>query len=52
MTKYTFDTEDYNSPQLLEQDEMNRDLKLFEELQTELTKAFALYKFEMKHEDQ
>lgn len=45
--KYLFDTEDYNSPELLQQDELNRDVKFFEELEAKIIEARKLYAQEM-----
>ena len=41
--KYEFDTQDYDSPALLEKDEIGKDLKFFLELETEIIKARKLY---------
>ena len=46
--KYMYDTEDYNSPELLEQDELDRDMKFFEDLEVEIMTARLLYKHEME----
>ena len=48
--KYVYDTEDYNSPALLEQDELDRDMKFFDELESEIKKARKLYAQEMTQE--
>jgi len=45
--RYEFNTEDYDSPELLQQDEIDRDFKFFDDLEQEITKARALYKLEM-----
>jgi len=45
--KYLFETEYYNIPELLEQDELDKDMKFFEELQDQLTKAKDLYNIEV-----
>jgi hypothetical protein len=45
--KYLFDTEDYNSPELLQQDELDRDMKFFDELENEIRISRVLYKAEM-----
>ena len=45
--KYLFDTEDYNSPELLQQDEIDRDLKIFDDLELEINKHRDLYIQEM-----
>lgn len=48
--KYLYDTEDYNSPELLQQDELDRDMKFFDELETEIIKARKMYAQEMTQE--
>lgn len=45
--EFVFITEDYNSPELLEQDEMDRDMKFLKENIAELTRCLALYDKEM-----
>lgn len=48
--KYLYDTEDHNSPELLQQDELDRDMKFFDELETEIIKARNMYAREMTQE--
>lgn len=48
--KYLFDKDDYNSPELLQQDELDRDMKFFNELESEIKKARELYTKEMTQE--
>jgi len=45
--RYEFNTENYNSPELLQQDEIDRDMKFFDELEAEIRKARELYNKEM-----
>ena len=45
--KYMFDTEDYDSPELLQQDEIDRDLTFFDDLENRIRTARELYKEEM-----
>jgi len=45
--RYEFNTENYDSPELLEQDELYRDMNTFDDLEQEIRKARALYKLEM-----
>ena len=49
--KYLYDTEKYDSPELRTQEELERDLKFFNELEFEIIKARRQYLREMEQDE-